>query len=204
MDGPVTGLDSRGLPEHPGEAREFERRFFELSLDLLCVLDFNGFFRQLNPAWEHTLGYERTEMLARPFIEFVHPDDRDRTLNQNRDVRGGGQARHFENRYVCKDGSFRWLLWNSTRDPDRQVIYGVARDITRRKTVEQERDRLLADLQAARAEVDTLQDFLPICAYCKNIRDDRNYWQSGSPTWLAFEHPPQQYLPSCHDKVKVE
>ena len=54
--------------------------------------------------------------MSKPFIEFVHPDDRARTLDQNRDVRGGGQARAFENRYLCKDGSYRWLLWNATPD----------------------------------------------------------------------------------------
>lgn len=206
IDGQVAGFDPRRLPDDPGQGREFEGRFFELSLDLLCVLDFSGFFRQLNPAWEQVLGYARSEMLARPFIEFVHPDDRERTLSQNRDVRGGSKAWHFENRYVCKDGSFRWLLWNSTRDPERQVIYGVARDITRRKAIEQERDRLLAELQAARAEVDALQDFLPICAYCKNVRDDENYWQSveaylARRTNTRLSHG---ICPSCFDKVKVE
>src|SRR5690606_4341095 len=97
---------------------------------------------------------------------------------QNRDVRGGGQARLFENRYRCRDGSYRWLLWNATADFDRQVIYGVARDITPRKQLEEERERLVGELRTALAEVRTLRAFLPICAYCKSIRDDENYWQS--------------------------
>lgn len=157
---------------------DFEQRFFTLSIDMLCVLDFSGYFKQLNPAWETTLGFTREELMARRFIDFVHPDDRERTLGQNREVRGGAQARLFENRYACKDGSYRWLLWNSTRDERRQVIYGVARDITARKAAEQERERLVAELQAALAEVRTLQGFLPICSYCKRIRDDENYWHA--------------------------
>jgi glucose-6-phosphate 1-dehydrogenase len=93
-------------------------------------------------------------------------------------VRQGGQARLFENRYLCSDGSYKWLLWNSTRDDNRQVIYGVARDITERKQAEEEREQLVGELQAALAEVRTLRKFLPICSYCKSIRDDENYWHA--------------------------
>jgi PAS domain S-box-containing protein len=158
--------------------REFERRFFDLSIDLLCVLDLTGHFKRLNPAWEATLGFSRDELMAKPFIEFVHPDDRDRTRQQNRQVQGGGQARLFENRYLCKDGSYRWLLWNSTQDDARGVIYGVARDITDRKRDEEEREQLLRELQGALNEVKTLQSILPMCSYCKRIRDDQDGWQS--------------------------
>ena len=161
-----------------GSNRELEGRFFDLSIDLLCVLDFSGHFKRLNQAWETTLGFSRDELMTKRFIDFVHPDDRDRTLQQNRQVRGGGQARLFENRYLCKDGSYRWLLWNSTPDDDRGVIYGVGRDITDRKLIEEERERLVQELQNAIAEVKTLQSIMPICSYCKNIRDDQNYWQT--------------------------
>jgi PAS domain S-box-containing protein len=155
-----------------------EDRFFDLSIDMLCFLDFSGYFKRLNPAWERTLGFTRQELMAKPFIEFVHPDDRERTLQQNRQVRGGGEALLFENRYLCKDGSFRWLLWNATPDAGHRVIYSVARDITRLKQVEQERETLVRELQSALAEVRTLRGFLPICSYCKSIRDDENYWRS--------------------------
>lgn len=181
---------------------ELEERFFEVNIDMLCCLDFNGYFKRLNPAWERTLGWTRAELMAKPFIEFVHPDDRERTLAQNRAVRGGGQALGFENRYLCKDGSFRWFLWNAAPDPDGSVIYSVARDITQRKQAEEERERLLRELQAALAEVKTLRAILPICAYCKRIRDDRNYWQSveayiSRHTNARFSHG---ICPSCYEK----
>lgn len=184
----------------------FERRFFDLSLDMLCVLDLNGYFKLLNAAWESTLGFTREELMSRRFIEFVHPDDRERTLTQNRDVRGGGQARLFENRYVCKDGSHRWLLWNSTRDEERQVIYGVARDITERKRAEQEREQLVTELRAALTEVKTLQGFLPICSYCKRIRDDENYWHGveayiSKHTNTRFSHG---ICPNCFASAQSE
>ena len=120
------------LPEDQTNRRalELEDRFFAVSLDLLCVLDFNGYFKRLNPAWEKTLGFTVEELLSKPFIEFVHQDDRERTLQQNGEVRTGGQALSFENRYLCKDGSCRWLLWNAAPDFGQQVIYSVARDVT--------------------------------------------------------------------------
>jgi PAS domain S-box-containing protein len=155
-----------------------DERFFALSIDMLCIAHFSGSFKRLNAAWEKTLGFTREELQSRPMFDFVHPEDLQRTLDQNRKVRSGGQALGFENRYRCKDGSYRWLLWNATADLDRQVIYSVARDITERKQAEQERELLLRKLQDALAEVRDLQKILPICSYCKNIRDDQNYWQT--------------------------
>lgn len=157
-------------------ARAIEERFFQLSIDMLCVLGFNGYFRRLNRAWERTLGFTVEELKSKPFIEFVHPDDRERTLNQNGHVRGGGQALSFENRYLCKDGSFRWLRWNATPDPTQQVIYSLARDVTAAKQAEAERERLVNELQSALVEIKVLQEILPICSYCKKIRSDDDYW----------------------------
>ncbi len=188
------------------EASATERRFFELSLDLLCVADFSGYFHRLNPAWESTLGFTRDELMSRPSIEFVHPDDRERTLRQNGQVRAGGQARAFENRYLCKDGSWRWLLWNATPDRERGVIYSVARDVTARRAADVEREELVAQLQTALAEVRTLQDYLPICSYCRKIRDDENYWQNvesyiTAQTGARFSHG---ICPSCYTSVMAQ
>jgi PAS domain S-box-containing protein len=158
--------------------RELEERFFDISIDMLCFLDFNGYFKRLNPAWERTLGFTLEELMSRPSIDFVHPDDRERTLNKNREVRGGGQALAFENRYLCKDGSYRWFKWNAAPDSAEKVIYSVARDVTETKRAEEERERLVRELQSALAEVKTLREILPICSYCRKIRDDENYWHT--------------------------
>ncbi len=160
------------------QAPTLEDRFFAVAIDLLCVLDFNGYFKRLNPAWEKALGFTIAELQSKPFIEFVHPDDRERTLRQNREVRTGGRALSFENRYLCKDGSYRWLLWNAAPDFGQQVIYSVARDVSERKLAEAERERLLQELRAALAEVKTLREILPICSYCRKIRNDQNYWDT--------------------------
>jgi PAS domain S-box-containing protein len=187
----------RGDVVHAVEAAE--DRFFASSIDLLCFLGFNGHFNRLNPAWERTLGFTRAELMARPFIEFVHPDDRERTLEQNARVREGGQALAFENRYLCKDGSFRWLHWNATSDPEGQVIYSMARDITAGKLAEEEREQLVRKLQEALTEVRTLRSILPICSYCRKIRDDGDYWHTvedyiSAHTESRFSH---SICPTC-------
>jgi PAS domain S-box-containing protein len=181
--------------------REMEDRFFAESIDMLCFLDFNGHFKRLNPAWERTLGFTREELKSKPFIEFVHPDDRERTLNQKAAVRGGGRALGFENRYLCKDGSYRWFHWNAASNSSERVIYSVARDITSSKQAEAEREQMLRELQEALAEVKTLRAILPICSYCKKIRDDENYWQSvegyiSRHTNTTFSH---SICPSCYE-----
>src|SRR5205807_7270457 len=88
-------------------------RFFTVSLDLLCIAGFDGRFRRLNPAWERTLGYSLEELQSRPFIDFVHPEDRERTLAEMHRLAQGGDTVRFENRYHCKDGSYRWLSWTA-------------------------------------------------------------------------------------------
>lgn len=186
-------------PQHTSGEGVLEERFFSISIDLLCQLDFNGYFKRLNPAWERTLGWSIEELRSRPFIEFVHPDDRERTLAQNRAVREGGQALGFQNRYRCKDGSFRWFHWNAAPDSPSGIIYSVARDITLQKKAEAERDRLVAELQAALSEVRELQGIIPICSYCKNVRDDRDYWHTvesyvAAHTNSRFSHG---VCPSC-------
>src|ERR1700694_804660 len=178
---------------------DLEDSFFANSIDMLCFLDFNGHFKRLNPAWERTLGFTRKELMSRPFIEFVHPDDRERTLKQNAEVRSGWQALAFENRYLCKDGSYRWFRWNATSDSIEKVIYSAARDLTASKQAEEEREQLVRELQAALAEVKTLREILPICSYCRKIRDDENYWHTvesyiSEHTASRFSH---SICPSC-------
>ena len=184
-------------------AADLEDRFFTLSIDMLCIAHFSGYFKRLNPAWEKTLGFSREELQSKPMFDFVHPEDRERTLEQNRRVRSGGQALAFENRYRCKDGSYRWLLWNATADLDRQLIYSVARDITERKRAEHDREQLLRELQTALAEVKELQKILPICMYCKRIRDDANYWQTVE-TYIS-QHTNTQFshgiCPTCYENI---
>jgi PAS domain S-box-containing protein len=117
-------------------AEEDRRRFFTLSQDVFCTLGFDGYFKDLNPAWEKTLGYTKAELLATPFIEFIHPDDREATLAEAEKVSGGKRLIAFENRYRCKDGSYRWFQWSVTPVIEDRVMYGVGRNVTERRQEE--------------------------------------------------------------------
>ena len=117
-------------------------RFMNLSLDMQCTIGFNGAFRSLNPSWERVLGFNSAELLSRPRITFIHPRDRARSAIEFARVRKGESAVAFENRYQCKNGDYKWLLWNAVCVPEKQMIYAVARDITKRKLAEE-------DLQAS-------------------------------------------------------
>jgi PAS domain S-box-containing protein len=119
------------------QSQQEQERFFTLTRDMLCITGFDGYFKRLNPAWEGTLGFTRDELLAKPFIEFVHPDDRERTLAEAASLAQGHETLSFENRYRCKDGSYRWLLWSGRSVLNRQLIYASARDVTDGKRVEQ-------------------------------------------------------------------
>ncbi len=111
-------------------------RFFELSLDMLCVASFDGYFTRLNPAWTEVLGFSLEELQSKPFIEFVHRDDRDNTALAAAGLAKGSSSITFENRYLCKDGNYKWFLWKAKADPERQRIFAVARDFTSNRHIE--------------------------------------------------------------------
>jgi diguanylate cyclase (GGDEF)-like protein/PAS domain S-box-containing protein len=118
-------------------------RFFALSRDMICVAGFDGYFKQVNPAFERTLGYSEAELLGRPFVEFVHPGDRESTGEEASAITGGvGATVQFHNRYLDKGGEVHWLEWTSVGVPGEDLIYAVARDITDRKLLEQELELL--------------------------------------------------------------
>ncbi|MDD3050673.1 MAG: PAS domain S-box protein [Candidatus Cloacimonetes bacterium] len=117
-------------------------RFFEVNLDLLCIADVEGNFIKVNRAWENVLGYSSGELQNRKFLEFVHPDDMEETLRAISSLRNQEIVLNFTNRYICRDGSYRYIEWRST--PYKNLIYAAARDITDRYqmelTLKKERD----------------------------------------------------------------
>jgi PAS domain S-box-containing protein len=135
------------------KAAETERdRFFTLSLDLLGIANSNGYFRRLNPAFEETLGFSNEELMAAPFLEFVHPDDRAATLAEMEKIRSGETTFQFENRYRCRDGSYKWLQWMT--QPFEDLWYFAARDITEHKQAEEDLRRQAEELARSNDELD--------------------------------------------------
>ena len=107
-----------------------QERFFSVSMDLLCIAGFDGHFKLLSPSWERTLGWSPEELLSKPFIDFVHPDDREPTLDIVRNLTHTEEITYFENRYRCKDGSYRYLSWNARALHKQGLMYASARDVT--------------------------------------------------------------------------
>jgi PAS domain S-box-containing protein len=130
---------------------ETGNRFIDLSIDMFCIAGFDGFFKRVNPSFEKTLGFTIQELMAKPYLEFIHPDDRPATVAQAGRLQNRDVTFAFENRYLCKGGSYKWLLWNAVSVPEQALICAVARDITERKRAEEllqeseERHRKLFD-----------------------------------------------------------
>gem|GEM_PF-4672904 len=113
-------------------------RLFQYSIDMVCIAGFDGYLKQLNPACEKTLGWSMTELQAKPFLEFVHPDDRESVRQLTSTMRNGMEVLEYQNRYICKDGSYKWISWIGHPLREEGLIFTIARDVTTRKQVEAE------------------------------------------------------------------
>jgi PAS domain S-box-containing protein len=151
---------------HARRRVQIERdRFFDLTQDLLCVAGFDGYFKRVNPAWQKAIGYSRRELLARPYLDLVHPDDREKTAAQAAHLAEGKDLTSFENRYRCKDGTYRWLLWSARSLPSEQLIFGSARDLTERKHIEEKVLDLNSELKHRADELETTNRELEAFSY---------------------------------------
>src|SRR6185503_532709 len=125
-------------------------RFFTLSLDLFCVVTFEGYFLRLNPAWETVLGFSRDELRSVPFVDFLHPDDRHASMQELSKATSGEHVINFENRYRTKDGSYKWVQWFATPFITQGLVYATGRDVTERKAAEEALRRNAQELEIAR------------------------------------------------------
>lgn len=157
------------------------RRHWQLSLDVVCTASFDGFFTEVNPAFVRLLGYSEEELLSRPLLEFIHPDDRQATLAEvKRQSEAGEEVLNFKNRYQRRDGSYCWLEWTSRPDPKAKRLVAAARDISLRKQAEetiQHQHELLE--QAVKDRTRELEDAryetLAKLALAAEFRDDETH-----------------------------
>jgi PAS domain S-box-containing protein len=166
MDAPMDGNDGKIIYTllqvlDLSEQRRLEEtttRLYALSSDLFCTLGFDGFFKTVNPAWEHVLGYTADQMLMRPMLDFVHPEDRARTARESGRLKRADEVTiSFESRFRTKDGAYRWLLWSAHVSPEERLVYGVAKDVTERKRAE---ERLRESERKYRDLVETSSDMI--------------------------------------------
>lgn len=161
----------------------FDSYFFNCSLDLLCIVEWDGYFKRLNPAVTQILGYSAEELLAYSFIDFVHPDDRAATLVELANLKTGKATAYFKNRYRCQDGSYKWLEWTFVPIVEAKLMYAIARDITHLQQIEEalreQQKQVEADLRRSQkitqiqlAEIETIYASAPIglCFIDTNLR----------------------------------
>lgn len=113
------------------QTEEERDRILNMSYDLICIAGTDGYFKYVNPAWEKTLGYSKEELLSKPFLDFIHPDDHQKNDEEVAKLSSGKQTYDFENRYIHKDGSIRIISWRATPLPEKGLMYCIGRDITK-------------------------------------------------------------------------
>ncbi len=153
----VVFLVGRGMLRRRRAEREIDD-IYDLSLDLLCILGVDGYLKRVNPAFEHTLGYDTAVLLSRPLLEFVHPGDRqtmEATVARLQTARG---AERFASRYIRPDGEVRWLEWSARPMVERGLVYAAARDVTDARVLLEElaasRRRIVATADETRRRVE--------------------------------------------------
>jgi PAS domain S-box-containing protein len=139
-------LDSRKKNADFLNSQKELQNFIELSKDLVCIANVDGFFYKVNPAFTDVLGYSKEELEGKPFIDFIHPDDLEKTFKEVEKLSNGHKTISFENRYRCKNGDYILLSWNTSPDPVTGYLYCIARDITLEKQQQEELVNIATDL----------------------------------------------------------
>ncbi|HEY1172989.1 MAG TPA: PAS domain S-box protein [Verrucomicrobiae bacterium] len=160
-------------------------RLFDFSLDLLSVAGTDGRFRKVNRAWERVLGWSREELMSKPYIEFVHPEDREKTLRMHEHLISGKDNVHFENRYHCKDGKYRWLAWTCPgARQGSELLYSIARDVTEQKEALRKAHESEKALRVSESRMMAFVDNSPALIFIKDL--DCRYLLVSSKFAAAF------------------
>lgn len=206
---PIPGQE--GTPEGVGaifveitdrkQAEQERDRLFNLSLDMLCVADFDGRLLHVNPAWTESLGWSAEELTAGPMIDFILPEDHEATHSIRERIYAGRPVRGFRNRYRCKDGSFRWLSWNVHPIPELKRVFAVARDITEQRTAEEEarhheeqQRQLAAEMAVLNNRLLESQAVAGIGSWETDLRTMEVTWTD--ETYRIFDRDPATFKPT--------
>jgi len=161
--------------------RRGDDRFFDLSLDLLTTVGFDGRFKRVNPSWNRTLGWTEAELLARPYLDVIHPGDRERTAAEaQRLAQERAGVSDFEIRLTHRDGSHRWIALSAAADAHQELLYVVGRDVTGHKRA----DAALRDSELRlRSVTEAVHDALISADEGGRIA----YWSPGAARIFGYE-----------------
>ena len=192
--GVATDITLRKEAEEALLAKSAElERYFTNSLDLLCIASTDGRFLRLNPEWERALGYPLAELEGKRFLDLVHPDDRERTLAIMADMTAEqGGVLGFENRYRCRDGSYRWFEWKYR--PLENIIYAIARDVTGRRQLEEE-------LRTSEANLKEAHEIAKMGHWIYDNVKDRIYWSDS--VYALFGVDKNAFTPSSEKALQL-
>ena len=169
--------------------------FFELTVEMICITGHDGYFKRLTPIWSRVLGYSIEELMAEPFVNFIHPDDREVSMAVTaRTIKEGRELFSFKNRFRCRDGSYRTLAWTAAPSGKRPVLCALARDVTES---DREQQRLAHLINASRVVVYSLivsSGGVTGCSFMsENVTPQLGYATSeivgDGHAWLALVHP---------------
>lgn len=135
---------------------EFDyKHFFDMTPDLLCIAGYDGYFKKINPAVSNVLGYSEEELYSRPINDFVYKEDKEITNKVRNDLTRSIPLHNFENRYQTKNGEVVWLSWTSLPVDSKELVYAIAKDVTHRKKLEEDRMAMLENLAKTNKELKT-------------------------------------------------
>jgi PAS domain S-box-containing protein len=178
------------------QAERDRERFLAVASELQLILGNDGYFQWVSPMFESTLGWTTQEMTSAQWTEFVHPDDIAPSVAEETSIFDGNELIAFENRYRHKNGSYRWFSWNAQPDPEKQVIYAVAVDITDRKAATQK-------IQEQAALLDIATDAIIV----RNLDNEIQFWNKGAESiygWSAPEAVQQNITQLLYADIPLE
>ncbi len=177
-------------------------QIFMAAPDIICIAGKDGYFKRINPAASELLEYTEEELLSRPYVEFTHPDDRNKTLEvAGRDA----GSKNFENRYITKNGNIVWLEWTASMIPETGMVYGIARNITEYKKLKFLVDKAteLARIGSWEADLRGQKQGLYVSGMMQDIIGDETWQPETTEQFIEiFEHGYRDKVRQGLEKVR--
>ncbi|WOK09377.1 PAS domain S-box protein [Imperialibacter roseus] len=168
--------------------------FFDLSTDILAIAGTDGFYKKVNPAFSRILGYSQEEILKIPYLKFIHPEDRKKTVSELTTLESGMSTHNFEIRYTTKDNKEIWLSWSSTPLPEQNLMYAVGKDITEKKKTEKA-------LQESLGQLKTAQQIAKLGYWTHDFKTNEPKW--AEEMFMIWEQNPAKWKPTFENLKKT-